>query len=145
MPHIMHESRKFRQGEGVLKLFRGQHIHTGPHGPPSRSNWTQGFQLLLEGVRIHMTLESNCFSREVRTSIFLGTYSNLWFFRGAGSGSITLPLRICQCKYQSSLHWCHNFVKRSLAKAFQFVISWTQTFFCHQHWGSWFLGILVLF
>ena len=57
-------------GGAVLKTIFGHHVYyRGSYGPPSRSNWTQGVQLLLEGGPYQ-------FSNE--------TYSNLWFSGGRG-------------------------------------------------------------
>ena len=52
----MCESRKFSQG--VLKTFLFIIVfHRGRYEPPSRSNWTQGVQLLLEGVHTSISKE----------------------------------------------------------------------------------------
>ena len=77
------EPENFTSG-GPEVLFSNQHIFMGHYGPPSRSNWTQWVQLLLEG------------------SPYQNFKGNLWpllIFQGGGGGGPDMKMIYAPSKH----------------------------------------------
>ena len=72
------DQENFRRGWGVLKTFLVINVfHRGPYEPPSRNNWTQGVQFLLEKGLV---------------LVFLDNIEPLTIFQGWGFKPLPSPL-----------------------------------------------------